>query len=270
MLNGLGLFSGIEGFTIALAPWVRPIAYCDIEKYTRSVLLDRMAARELPVAPIWDDVRTLRKEHIPVPVDIIYGGFPCQDISVAGNGIGLAGKRSGLFFEVVRLAREFRPSFIFLENVPALTVRGLETVLLEITALGYDCRWDIISAQEVGAPHKRERIWITAYSDSNRIRAQQESEFRQSKTKPELVCEDDILDPISEGLERWRLAETAWETFRFGRSTSEQQWPQWLPKPTIRGGIDGLPHRVDRIKALGNAVVPQACQKAFTSFFKFI
>src|SRR5690606_10421534 len=130
MLRGLDLFSGIGGLTLALAPWVRPVAYCENDRYATAVLLSRMRTGDLPCAPIWDDVRTLRGDMLP-SVDIIYGGFPCQDISCAGRGAGLAGGRSGLFFEIARLARELRPRFVFLENVPAITTRGLGDVLGE-------------------------------------------------------------------------------------------------------------------------------------------
>jgi site-specific DNA-cytosine methylase len=93
---------------------------------------------------------------------IIYGGFPCQDLSCAGNGKGLAGERSGLFFEILRLARETNPRFIFLENVPAIRTRGAATVVKELASLRYDCRWGLLSAYDVGAPHKRERWFLLA------------------------------------------------------------------------------------------------------------
>ncbi len=163
-LNGLDLFSGIGGIGLALGPWVRTVAYCEQDRYAQGVLLSRMRSGDLDRAPIWNDVRTLRGDMLP-PIDIIFGGFPCQDLSVAGTGAGLAGERSGLVFEIFRLARECRPRFIFLENVPALAVRGLDRVLLELNALGYDARWTIVSAAEVGAPHLRERIWILAHAN---------------------------------------------------------------------------------------------------------
>jgi DNA (cytosine-5)-methyltransferase 1 len=122
-----------------------------------------MATGELPRAPIWDDVRTLLGVFSK-PVDIIYGGFPCQDISQAGARGGLDGKRSRLFFEVPRLVSQLRPSFVFLENVPAITLGGLDRVCLEFTSLGYDCRWTIVSAGEVGACHLRERWWLCAHT----------------------------------------------------------------------------------------------------------
>lgn len=163
-MNGLDLFSGIGGLTLALSPWVRPIAYCEIEPYARAVLLSRMEAGDLPSAPIWDDVRTLRGDDLPV-VDIIYGGFPCQDVSLAGARAGLDGERTGLFREAVRLVRECKPKFVFLENVPGIR-RFVHTVRGELEALGYDCRDGFLSAGEVGANHIRNRWWILAHSGS--------------------------------------------------------------------------------------------------------
>ena len=168
MLNGLSLFSGIGGIDVALSEYVRPIAYCEIDPYCQGVLFSRMARRDLSIAPIWPDINTLhtRKsgglpcEHI----DIIYGGFPCQDISVAGHGKGLEGERSGLFFEIVRLCSEIKPRFIFLENVPAITSRGGVEVVRQIASMGYDCRWCIISAASVGALHRRERWFLLAHT----------------------------------------------------------------------------------------------------------
>ena len=118
MLNGLSLFSGIGGLDVALSGYVRPIAYCEIDAYCQGVLLSKMHERSIDRAPIWDDIRSLSgKQFISRSIDMLYGGFPCQDISVAGHGIGLAGERSGLFFEVTRLVNELRPRFVFLENV---------------------------------------------------------------------------------------------------------------------------------------------------------
>ena len=122
MLNGLDIFSGIGGFTLALAPWVRPIAYCENDRYAQSVLLSRIATSELPWAPIWDDVRTLLGSFSK-PIDIIYGGFPCEDRSLAGPRFGLEGKRSSLFWEIVRLTKEISPTFVFIENLAESTKR---------------------------------------------------------------------------------------------------------------------------------------------------
>jgi DNA (cytosine-5)-methyltransferase 1 len=189
MLNGLDLFSGIGGMAVGLTDWVRPVVYCEIDKYCQAVLLSRMQSAELPIAPIFDDVRGLSSRHFGIPIDIIVGGFPCQDISVAGNGEGLEGKRSGLFFEIIRLASELRPSFIFLENVPAIAVRGLDRVLLELTALGYDSRWTVVSAAEVGACHLRERWFLLAHANNKRY--SNESGYKKGQTSAFLHSIDD-------------------------------------------------------------------------------
>jgi DNA (cytosine-5)-methyltransferase 1 len=138
LLNGLDLFSGIGGLTIALAPWCRPVAYCENDRYAQGVLLSSMRSGKIGVAPIWDDVRTLGAKTVR-NIDIIYGGFPCQDLSCAGTGAGLDGERSSLFFEIARLAGELRPRFVFLENVPAITTRGGTRVIAELAGLGFDC-----------------------------------------------------------------------------------------------------------------------------------
>lgn len=237
MINGLDLFSGIGGLSLALKPWVRPIAYCENDRYAQSVLLSNMSRARLYSAPIWDDVQTLSgKQFAELPIDIIYGGFPCQDISIMGDGKGLEGERSGLVFHVFRLTRELRPSFVFLENVPALTIRGLDRVLLEFTALGYDCRWTIVSAAEMGAPHLRERIWILAHTMRERL---PQSGFIATKAS----------------------------LHREGPRSSSRGLVQreiWKKSPSdICGMDDGIRPKVHRIRALGNAVVPVQAREAF-------
>lgn len=218
---------------MALSPWVRPIAYCERERYAQAVLLSRMRLGAIPIAPIWDDVRTLRAEILPV-VDIVYGGFPCQDISTNGPGGGVDGERSGLVFDVLRLVSECQPRFVFLENVPALTVRGLDRVLLGINALGFDARWTVVSAAEMGAPHKRERIWILAHAKGQR---------REAGRLPQRKAPKDSLSDVRPEYEGWDI----WEG----------------SGPLLRGKIHGLPARVDRIRGLGNAVVPAQAREAF-------
>lgn len=206
MLNGLDLFSGIGGLSLALEPWVRTVAYCERDAYAKGVLFSRMRTGELHLAPVWPDVQTLRGCDLPAPIDIIFGGFPCQDISVAGAGAGLAGERSGLVFELFRLVSECRPKFVFLENVPALAVRGLDRVLLELHALGYDARWTIVSAAEVGAPHLRERIWILAHANGHALRLKPESERRgRGEAEPRGNGEaESLADTDSKRLEKHR------------------------------------------------------------------
>lgn len=256
MLNGLDLFSGIGGITIALKEWVRPIAYCESDRYCQSVLLSRMRDGSLPRAPIWDDVTSLDSSMFsPREADIVYGGFPCQDLSVAGTGKGLEGERSGLFFEIIRLASELRPRFVFLENVPAISVRGLERVCLEFTALGYDCRWTIVSAAELGAPHLRERWFLLAHSNNKRGWKKQISQrWGQDKAKS---WHDGKKEPVANSTGKRFKEKGQSET----RQIASPGW--WSSEPDVGRVVDELPFRMDRIKALGNAVVPGQAREAF-------
>jgi len=265
--NGLDLFSGIGGITLALSPWVTPIAYCENDRYAQSVLLSRMARGQLPVAPIWDDVKTLRGEFLP-EVDVIYGGFPCQDISLAGHGKGLDGERSKLFYEITRLVGELRPRFVFLENVAAIVVRGLGDVLGAFTELGYDCRWQINRASDFGARHHRARWWLLAHSNGTGGRIESKSRTEcQDKTDPLNNGEKrDVADTRGERLEarrnrRWH------ETQNFVTSDQGKVIDRgyWSTEPDVCRVVNGLPNRVDRIKCLGNAVVPLQAREAFKS-----
>lgn len=262
VLNGLDLFSGIGGITLALNEWVKPVAYCENDRYAQSVLLSRMSSGELFQAPIWDDVRTLTGKLIP-PVDMVYGGFPCQDISVAGNGAGLEGERSRLFFELVRLVKETCAPWVFVENVPAIRTRGLKEVVGAFTDLGYNCRWTCVSAAEVGAWHLRKRWFLLAHSDSIRGGEQHgwssgadregAAKFRDDG-KEKLMADADL--PGCE--EQWRAGSTNKEKLFAAERSS---W--WESEPSMGRVVHGLQFRVDRIKALGNAVVPLQARTAF-------
>ncbi len=341
-MYGLDLFSGIGGITKALEGYVRPVAYCENDRYAQAVLLSRMQSGDISSAPIWDDVRTLRTEELANlnRVDIVYGGFPCQDISCAGRGAGLEGKRSGLFFEIVRLVSDIRPQFVFLENVPAIRTRGGDVVAGELARLGYDCRWDTLSAAEVGANHKRDRWWLLAYSGhgdqperawtSWREAKQRKAERQQlgcngtlgnvadsecSKRRPfakrrdepdgknvgweeasswPRKCGENVSDAHGEflrneqggGNSRWKItpftrnhgaqesvADDAGSRFTFfqgrttvtkrnGRRTTDSSgW--WSVEPDVGRVANGIPQRVDRLRALGNAVVPAQAREAF-------
>lgn len=240
MLNGLDLFSGIGGLSKALEPWVMPQAYCEVDRYAQGILLSRMAEELLPEAPIWDDITTFDGRALKGVVDIIYGGFPCQNISVAGNGEGLEGERSGLFWEVVRLVDEVQPRFVFLENVPAIRCRGLRAIANVFTSKRYDSRWCMLSAGDVGAPHFRKRWWFLAYSSSQRR------------------WEDAISPPRNEGENEGRTEKKDYKLERVAQSDFWQSCDRSLHRMDA-----GLPARVDRIKALGNAVVPLQAREAF-------
>jgi DNA (cytosine-5)-methyltransferase 1 len=267
MLNGLDLFSGIGGISLALSDWVRPIAYCEIDPYCQGVLLSRQSAGYVVRAPIWDDIRTLRSSTLGSSIDLIYGGFPCQDISIAGHGKGLAGERSGLFWEIHRLAKEILPKFIFLENVPAITSRGGLTVIRAFAEMGYDCRWCVISAASIGALHRRERWFLLAYSNGNNLRKQYKPKQHQSKA---LSCSDGVKKYVA-------------NTMRKGCQNREKEGQdQASEEPTLRADREserirlwketvssmdrtthGIPNRVDRVRALGNSVVPEQAKEAF-------
>lgn len=167
-LRVLSLFAGIGGFDLGLerTGGFKTVAFCEIDPFCRRVL-----AKHWPGVPCYHDVRELTAERLAadgIAADVICGGFPCQDISEAGKGIGLAGKRSGLWSEIARLAGELRPEFVIVENVAALLSRGLGSVLGDLASLGYDAEWHCIPAAAVGAPHRRDRIWIVAYPNPDR------------------------------------------------------------------------------------------------------
>ena len=241
-MYGLDLFSGIGGITKAMDGYVRPVAYCDIEPYSRGVLLSRMATGDLPVAPIWDDVTTLRGSMLP-HIDIIYGGFPCQDISVAAQhwatyGKGLEGKRSGLFSEIKRLAVETKAEWVFLENSPNIRTHGLGRILKELDSIGYDCRWGMLRASDIGANHHRKRWFLLAHSRNKGLSG------LWPETGPEVIRNDDET----------RLS--------FSVCSSDKPIPDDIYPRVVRMA-DGIPFGVDRVRALGNAVVPSQAREAF-------
>lgn len=160
-MNELALFAGAGGGILGghLLGW-RCVCAVEIDNYARRVLLARQRDGMLPHFPIWDDVTTFEGHPWRGRVDVISGGFPCQDISAAGKGAGITGARSGLWSHMARIIGEVRPRYCFVENSPLLVYRGLDVVLSDLAALGYSARWGIVGAHHAGAPHKRDRIWI--------------------------------------------------------------------------------------------------------------
>lgn len=156
----------------------------EIEPYCRKVLLQRQRDGILPKFPIWDDVRTFDGRRWRGKVDIICGGFPCQDISCAGKGAGIEGERSGLWSEFARIISEVRPRYAFVENSPMLAVRGLGRVLGDLSEIGYDAEWFVMGADDCGAPHRRKRMWILAYTRYG-------CGERNLRIKGERLCEQD-------------------------------------------------------------------------------
>ena len=270
-INGLDLFSGIGGLSLALHPWVRTACYVEIDKYCQAVLQTRMRTSDIDQAPIWDDITTFDPEPWAGHIDIITGGFPCQDISIAGSGAGLAGERSGLFFEIIRCAGVIRPAFIFLENVPAITGRGGREVVGELAALGYDARWAVLSAYDVGADHERERWWCLAANADALRQPQQEGSQPDQRGWSDHGAEKAVAYSDSPRLQgRRKTGKNKPNATRFltGRGFAEyfagarrERWS--IIKPLVGGTVHGIPARVDRIRGLGNSVVPQCAREAF-------
>lgn len=166
-MRELALFAGAGGGILGgkLLGW-RTVCAVEVNPYCRSVLLARQRDGMLDPFPIWDDVRTFDGTRWRGHVDVVSGGFPCQDISTAGKGAGIDGERSGLWGEMARIICEVRPRHAFVENSPALTSRGLHRVLGDLAEMGFDAEWGVLGADDCGAPHQRKRIWILA-TDTN-------------------------------------------------------------------------------------------------------
>jgi DNA (cytosine-5)-methyltransferase 1 len=225
MLRVLDLFSGIGGFSLGLerTGGFETVAFCEIEPFCQRVL-----AKHWPGVPIYDDVRELTGARLAadgIAVDVICGGFPCQDLSVDGQGAGLAGSRSGLWYEYARLVGELRPRFIVVENVAELLNRGFGEVLGSLAALGYDAEWNCIRASRFGLPHHRDRLWLIAYPDGERLQG---------------------------WVSDWPIVRA--ETLPLGEIRDE------VPARFVTHGHDGLPRVVVRsakpAHAVGNSVAP--------------
>jgi len=167
-LRELALFAGAGGGILGghMLGW-RTVCAVEWESYPASVLCARQNDRILAPFPIWDDVCTFDGRPWRGIIDVVSGGFPCQDISAVGGEEGITGSRSGLWKEMARIVGEVRPRYVFVENSPMLTSRGLGTVLGDLAALGFDAEWGVLSAADVGAPHLRERIWVLGYSNND-------------------------------------------------------------------------------------------------------
>jgi DNA (cytosine-5)-methyltransferase 1 len=273
-LRVLSLFAGIGGFDLGLerTGGFKTVAFCEIDPFCRRVL-----AKHWPEVPCYHDVRELTAEQV-CPVDVICGGFPCQDLSHAqvwGKRAGLDGARSGLWSEYSRLIGELRPRFAVVENVSALLGRGAGRLFGELASLGYDAEWHCIPAAAIGAPHIRDRVWILAYpqhSDANGIGSYRAQEYdRRSESIDEQGCYSGSLGKVLADARQQRLegcadAANDWTQIdgkqprRQAPGTSSQgerpgSW--WQSEPAVGRVAHGVPNRVDRLRCLGNAVVPQ-------------
>jgi DNA (cytosine-5)-methyltransferase 1 len=241
MHNVLDLFSGIGGFSLGLerTGGFTTSAFCEICPEARKVLRKHWAD-----VPIYEDITklTARELHYDgIEIDCITGGFPCQDISLAGKGEGIVGERSGLWAEMFRLIADVRPRWVIAENVSALRSNGLTLVLQDISSVGYCAEWHCIPASAIGAPHQRDRIWIIAElsdTDSKLGRDKQGHEARER-----------II--LSGEQERGTLGRTAAGCSALPRAEC------WEVEPELGRVANGVPRRLDRLKQLGNSVVPQ-------------
>ena len=283
------LFAGAGGGLLAghLLGW-RTVCSVEWDPYAASVLVQRQndGCFPAPGFPIWDDVQTFDGRPWRGRVDVISGGFPCQDISTAGKGGGLKGTRSSLWGQFKRLICEVKPLWVFVENVPGLLTNGMGRVLGDLADIGYDAEWEVLSAADVGAPHLRKRVFIVAHTqivecngrnDNSRICQQggTVSKFgNRSRTK-------DVADAISNATgatyrSSGRSSEQRWDDESVGQRDTvgshtgdgsadvsdaqreRENW--WTTEPDVGRVANGVPRRVDRLKGLGNAVVPQSAE----------
>lgn len=260
-MRELALFAGAGGGILGghLLGW-RTVCAVERDPYAASVLVARQNDGSLPPFPIWDDVQTFDGRPWRGAVDLVSGGFPCQDISVAGGGAGIDGARSGLWRHMARIVGEVRPRFVFVENSPALVGRGLGRVLGDLAALGYDTRWGVLGAHHAGACHFRDRLWIVADSNSLRERCDE---------RPGPVCDLAGLaevvhrDPAAANSDCQRLEEQRLPISLHPQHPTAGRCSWWSSEPAVGRVAHGVAHRVDRIRALGNGQVPAVARLAW-------
>jgi len=259
------LFAGIGGLDLgAERAGFDVIWQCEKDDYCTRVL-----NKHWPDVPVYDDVQTFYTDDGPNPErpDILCGGFPCQDLSYAGKGAGLSGDRSGLWWEFARTIGVVGPEYVVVENVPALTNRGLNAILGWFATHGYDAEWQIVSAAAMGAPHIRERLFIVAYPNSSRRRTKErgilsrEGKSDTSGSSPEVADSESARcdSPKWSGKKVFKSRSFK----RFARRCRPQNGGQWSTQPDMGCLADGVPDRVDRLGGLGNAVVPQVAEFVF-------
>jgi DNA (cytosine-5)-methyltransferase 1 len=228
-MNELALFAGAGGGILGgkLLGW-QTVCAVEWEPYPASVLCARQNDKLLPTFPIWDDVQTFDGKPWRGIVDVVSGGFPCQDISSAGRGAGIKGERSSMWKHMARIIGEVRPTYAFIENSPMLRTRGLGVVLQDLAKMGYDAKWGVLGAFHVGANHQRNRMWILATDPdlSQRKRGSIPSRIYQENT-----------------------------------NTCDSRW--WKDSSRIYRVDDGVAARVDRLKAIGNGQVPLCAATAW-------
>jgi DNA (cytosine-5)-methyltransferase 1 len=269
-LRELALFAGGGGGILGgrLLGW-RTICAVELDPYAASILVARQNDGTLAPFPVWDDVCTFDGKPWRGRVDVVSGGFPCQDTSAANpKGAGINGARSGLWREMARIIREVEPLFVFVENSPRLVSKGLGQVLGDLAKMGFDAEWGVLGARHAGAPHRRDRMWVVA-SNPARYRRRERRARSQDKQEPgqAVLCCGALTDIVRAGLplaEREALCGT--ERRDEGRAASECSW--WSAEPDVVRMVHGVSARVDRIKVLGNAQVPAVAALAWRILFE--
>ena len=273
-MNELALFAGAGGGILGgkLLGW-RTVCAVEWEPYPASVLVARQNDGLLPAFPIWDDVQTFDGKPWRGIVDVVSGGFPCQDISSAGRGAGIEGERSGMWREMARIIHEVRPRFAFVENSPMLTSRGLGTVLGDLSSMGFNARWGVLGAADVGANHQRDRIWIVAENVAN-SQSIRHGDGRKERDIPkkngrQIGSLRAITSGTSEQPEDIPNANVSQQQRRSvpigiqqkDSFASDSRW--WEVEPNVGRVADGVDARVDRLKAIGNGQVPLCAAEAW-------
>jgi DNA (cytosine-5)-methyltransferase 1 len=274
-MNELALFAGAGGGILGgkLLGW-RTVCAVEWEQYPASVLCARQNDGLLQPFPIWDDVQTFDGKPWRGIVDVVSGGFPCTDISAAGKGAGIDGEASGMWREMARIICEVQPRYVFVENSPMLTSRGLGRVLGDLASMGFDARWGVLGAADVGANHQRDRIWIVgtnvAYPLCNRLqRIGQDGNItgqiglcgREGSNQ-----EQDLHMAYAENKrDVWRHKKlgVAQQEHDSSRGSTYGGWEWWQVEPNVGRVANGVAARVDRLKAIGNGQVPLCAATAW-------
>ena len=269
------LFAGIGGIDLGLERAGMTCAWqVEIDPWCRQVL-----AKHWPDVRRYEDVKAVGGDTLE-PVELIAGGFPCQDVSVAGQRAGIQDNtRSGLWSEFHRIIRELRPRYVLVENVPGLLARGMGRVLGDLAEIGYDAEWEVLSAADVGAPHLRKRVFITAHNrisdaSGDELRVVRERGGREHTNSPSSISgndgeEEQVADARSQRLQgtKFRYDNDAQagrgKTGTTGAAAEccGNEGGHWAVEPDVGRVAHGVPQRVDRLKGLGNAVVPQCAEQ---------
>ncbi len=271
-LRELALFAGAGGGILGgkLLGW-RTVCAVEYDAYAASVLVARQNDGCLEPFPIWDDVRTFDGKPWRGRVDVVSGGFPCQDISAAGKGAGINGERSGLWRQMERTIGEVRPKYAFVENSPMLTIRGLGTVLRGLAEKGYHAEWDVFSCEDVGGVHLRERIWIKA-SDASELHGDASANNRKHRARkiPEFGDSFGSINAADYWKERKQREQQKtvhrFQRFPWGEDVQgieDLRNRRGLPEPLVRRIGHDVANGMDRLAAIGNGQVPRVAALAW-------